>query len=106
LRMGQPLQVSVDVQNTSDVAGDDTVQLYLHQRAGSASRPLRELKAFQRVSLKPHETRTVTLTLQPNELTYWSASKRTWVTEPGTYDVWTGDSVKADMHATFMLTAR
>ncbi|SEB64386.1 beta-glucosidase BglX [Terriglobus roseus] len=103
LRMGQPLQVSVDVQNTSDTAGDDVVQLYVHQRAGSASRPVRELKAFQRISLKPHESRTVTLTLQPNELTYWSASSRSWVTEPGTYDVWTGDSVKADLHTTFTL---
>lgn len=104
LPMGQPLQVSVDVQNTSDTSGDDVVQLYVHQRAGSASRPVRELKAFQRISLKPHETRTITLTLQPNELAYWSASSRTWVTEPGIYDVWAGDSVKADMHALFTLT--
>jgi beta-glucosidase len=56
------------------------------------------------VTLKPHESRTVTLTLQPNELTYWSASKRTWVTEPGTYDVWIGDSVKAELHNEFTLT--
>ena len=104
LRMGQPLQVSVDVQNTSDTPGDDVVQLYVHQRAGSASRPVRELKAFQRVSLMPHEARTVTLTLQPNELTYWSASSRTWVTEAGVYDIWAGDSVKADMHRSFTLT--
>jgi beta-glucosidase len=104
LRMGQPLQVSVDVQNASDTSGDDVVQLYVHQRAGGASRPVRELKAFQRVSLRPHETRTVTLTLQPNELTYWSASSRTWVTEAGIYDIWTGDSVKADMHRSFTLT--
>ncbi len=65
---------------------------------------MRELKAFQRVSLRAHETRTVTLTLQPNELTYWSASSRTWVTEAGVYDLWIGDSVKADMHRSFTLT--
>lgn len=103
LRMGQPLHVSLDVENTSSIAGDDTVQLYIHQRAGSASRPVRELKAFQRVTIPAHTTRTVDLVLQPNELTYWSASMRTWVTEPGVFDVWVGDSVKAAAHTTFSL---
>ena len=103
LKIGQPLHVSLDVENTSSVAGDDTVQLYIHQRAGSASRPVRELKAFQRVTIPAHTTRTVDLVLQANELTYWSASTRTWVTEPGVFDVWVGDSVKASAHTTFNL---
>ena len=106
IAVGRPLQVSTEVQNTSDVAGDEVVQLYLHQRSGSASRPVRELKAFQRVHLAPHERRTVTLTLQPQELSYWSASTRTWVTEPGTFDLWLGTSAEAADHATFTLTAR
>ena len=104
LRMGQPLHVSIDVENTSTTPGDDTVQLYIHQRAGSASRPVRELKAFQRVTIAPHQKQTVDLVLQPNELTYWSASTRTWVTEPGEFDIWVGDSVKASAHAMFTLT--
>jgi beta-glucosidase len=104
IKIGQPLQVSTKVMNTSGVAGDEVVQLYIHQRAGSASRPVRELKAFQRVHLDPHEEKTVTLTLQPNELTYWSMAERTWVTEPGVFDVWVGDSVEATDHATFTLT--
>jgi beta-glucosidase len=104
LHIGQPLHASIDVENTSAVSGDDTLQLYIHQRAGSASRPVRELKAFQRVTIPANQKRTVDLVLQPNELTYWSASTHTWVTERGVFDVWIGDSVKANAHATFTLT--
>jgi len=104
LHIGQPLHASIDVENTSTVPGDDTVQLYIHQRAGSASRPVRELKAFQRITVPANQKRTVDLVLQPNELTYWSASTHTWVTEPGVFDIWIGDSVKANAHATFTLT--
>src|ERR1019366_7911354 len=56
---GQAVQVSVDVTNTSQVAGDAVAQVYIHQRAGSASRPVRELKGFQRITLAPGEKRTL-----------------------------------------------
>jgi beta-glucosidase len=75
------------------------VQLYVHQKAGSASRPVRELKGFRRVALKPGETQTVTFPLGPEELRYWSTSQRTWVQEAAAFDVWVGADSTATLHA-------
>jgi beta-glucosidase len=100
---GSTLQVSVDVQNTSSRAGDEVVELYTHQRAGSASRPVRELKGFVRVSLKPHETRTVTLALDTKDLGFWSPQTHHWSMEPGTFDLWVGSDETATNHTTFEL---
>ncbi len=96
-------QVSIDVQNTSNRAGDEVVQLYTHQRAGSASRPVRELKGFLRVSLKPNETRTVTIPLNTKDLGFWSPQTHHWSMEPGTFDLWAGTDETATAHATFEL---
>jgi hypothetical protein len=63
LMPGGKVTVSTRVTNTGDRAGDEVVQLYIHQQAGRASRPVRELKGFQRVTLKPGETRTVSFVL-------------------------------------------
>lgn len=63
LQPGGRVTVSTTVTNSGDRAGDEVVQLYIHQQAGRASRPVRELKGFQRVTLKPGETRTVSFTL-------------------------------------------
>ena len=76
VKAGATAAVTVDVTNTGSVAGDEVVQLYVHQRAGSDSRPLRELKGFRRVSLEPSETQAVTFSLGPEELRYWSTSQR------------------------------
>ena len=71
--------VSVEVTNTADRAADEVVQLYLHQRHGTASRPVRELKGFQRVTLAGGETRTVQFALGPGERRYWNSAVRDWV---------------------------
>lgn len=105
LAIGSTVQVSIDVKNESSVAGDEVVQLYTHQRAGSASRPVRELKAFRRVTLKAGETKTVTLALDSHELGFWSTATRKFGIEPGTFDVWVGNSsTSTENHATFELT--
>ena len=102
---GSLLSVSIDVRNDSDVAADEVVQLYTHQRSGSSSRPVRELKGFQRVTLQAHETKTVSLTLDTNELAFWSAATRSSSVEPGTFDLWLGDSsTSKDNHVTFEVT--
>jgi beta-glucosidase len=103
LRAGGTLAATVELENTSAVDGDQTVQLYTHQRSGSASRPIRELKGFERVHLKAGERRTVTIPLRAEELRFWSPVTRDWVLEPGTFDVWVGDSSAATEHATFTL---
>lgn len=90
-------QVSVTVKNTGERAGDEVVQLYLHQRWGSDSRPARELKGFQRVTLEPGEARTVTLPLGPDELRYWSTLHGDWVQEEAHFDVWVGGDSTTDL---------
>ena len=81
--------------------GDEVVQLYIHQQAGSASRPVRELKGFERVTLAPNETKTVRFTLGKNELQYWSSATKSWVQEVENFDVWVGSDSNAANHSTF-----
>lgn len=99
------LVAKVDVHNTGSYAGDEVVQLYVHQRYGSASRPVRELKGFTRVSLKAGETRTVELELKAQDLSFWSPATHTRNVEPGTFDIWVGQNSNADLHAVFQVEA-
>jgi beta-glucosidase len=101
---GGKLQVSVDVENTGSRDGDEVVQLYTHERAASMSRPIRELKGFERVSVKAGSKRTVTLTLDTKDLGFWSPATHRWSIEPGDFDVWVGDDADAVEHATFTVT--
>lgn len=93
--------VSVNVTNTSDREAAEVVQLYLHQRHGRASRPVRELKGFQRVVLAAGETREVTFTVGPAERRYWSTPDRGWVEDATTFDVYVGGSSEADLTVSF-----
>ena len=95
----ETVAVSVDVTNSGAVAGEEVVQLYVHQKAGSASRPRRELKGFKRVTLRPGETQTVRFPLGPDELRYWSSADRKWVQEAEAFDVWVGSDSEATPHA-------
>jgi beta-glucosidase len=104
VRVGEALEVTADVENTGTRAGDEVVQLYVHQRAGSTSRPVRELKGFQRVTLAPGEKRTVRFTIGKDELTYWSTATRSWVEEAEAFDVWVGSDSRATLHGTFRVT--
>jgi beta-glucosidase len=97
------LTVSVDVTNTGPRTGDEVAQLYIHQRHGSASRPVRELKGFQRVTLEPGETQTVEFRLGPAELRYWNAATRDWVIDEATFDLWVGGDSTADLATTFAI---
>jgi beta-glucosidase len=102
--IGATLSVSVDLHNTGNISADEVAQLYIHQRYGSASRPARELKGFERVTLPAGETRTVVFELGPEELQYWSTATRGWVQEPAVFDVWVGGDSMASLHATFEVT--
>jgi beta-glucosidase len=77
------------------------VQLYIHQKAGSDSRPMRELKGFERVTLQPGETKTVTFPLGPAELSHWSTSAGKWVQDAEAFDVWAGADSTASLHTEF-----
>ena len=75
-RVGTDVNVSVDVSNMGSREGDAMVQLYIHQRAGSASRPVRQLKGFQRVDLAVGAKQTVHFTLGKDELQFWSPANK------------------------------
>ena len=93
--------VSVRVTNTADRQADEVVQLYIHQRYGAASRPVRELKGFQRVALAAGESRTLQFSVGPNERRYWNAAVRDWVTDHSTFDVWVGGDSTAQLATKF-----
>jgi beta-glucosidase len=101
IRPGASIDVSAVVQNTGKVAADEVAQLYIHQRSGSASRPVRELKGFQRVTLQPGEKRTLHFTLGKDELAYWSTATQRWVNEAAAFDVWVGADSTTPLHASF-----
>jgi len=102
--VGKTATVTVDVKNSGAVAGDEVVQLYVHQRTGSDSRPRRELEGFERVSLAPGETKTVAFKLGPDELRYWSTAQGRSVQEPAGFDVWVGGDSTASTHAELEVT--
>jgi len=83
----QPVQVSLKVRNTGKRAGAEVVQVYVHDGHSKIDRPVHELKAFSRVDLKPGETKTVQMKLDRAAFSYWSPDQKTWVAEPGTFEV-------------------
>jgi beta-glucosidase len=106
IKAGETTEVSVDVTNTGQTAGDVVAQVYIHQRAGSVSRPVRELKGFRRVMPAPGKTQTLTFPLGPDELSFWSPQAKSWNVEPATFEVWAGEDSTAPLDAEFEVTAR
>jgi beta-glucosidase len=89
---GQPVEVSMSVRNTGSREGAEVVQLYVRDVQSSVDRPVRELKAFRRVVLKPGEAQTVTLPLGPGAMAFYDEGKKDWVAEPGAFEVQAGSS--------------
>jgi beta-glucosidase len=81
--------VSVPLRNTGDRAGDETVQIYVHQLVSSVTRPIKELKAFERVTLAPGESKTLTFLLTPEAFRMWNVSMQR-VVEPGAFEIMAG----------------
>ena len=106
VRLGESVEVLVDVENTGRREAVEVAQLYIHQRYGGASRPVRELKGFERVTLGPAEKRTVRFTLGKAELTYWSSAAKAWVQEPAVFDVWAGADSTAALTTTLRVVSR
>ena len=84
-----PVKVSVDVTNTGKVAGEEVVQLYVRDLVGSVTRPVKELKGFQKVMLQPGETKNLTFTLNEEAFRFYRRNM-TFGTEPGEYDIMIG----------------
>jgi beta-glucosidase len=98
---GEPVKLTVELKNTGARAGDEVAQLYIHQKYGTSARPARELKGFQRVTLKPGESRTLSFTLKPDDLRYWSAATGGWVQDETAFDVWVGGDSRAALGGGF-----
>jgi beta-glucosidase len=103
LGVGDALEVRATVTNVGDREGQEVVQLYTRQPVASRSRPLRELKAFEKVSLKPGETRTVTLSVPVKDLGF-HLDDGTYVVERSSYQVFVGDSSLAPLGGEFTVT--
>jgi beta-glucosidase len=87
----RPVRVTARVTNTGRVTGSDVVQLYLSDPAVSGEPP-RQLKGFQKVTLRPGQSTTVTFTLDGHDLSYWNQSANGWVVPTGAFGVYVGDS--------------
>ena len=81
------LTVTVDVKNTGDVAGKETVQVYVHDQKSSLMRPSKELKGFAKVELNPGETKTVSIQLDFRSFAYYHPEYKQWITEDGDFDI-------------------
>lgn len=101
------LTITVEVQNAGSRAGDEVVQLYLRDVAATRTRPVKELKGFQRVSLQPGEKRQLTFSLTPAELAFYNEDMR-FVVEPGVFNVMVGTSSAdpKELKASFEVVAK
>ncbi|GHT08765.1 glycosyl hydrolase [Bacteroidia bacterium] len=95
----ETLTVSVPIKNTGDRAGKEVVQLYVGDEKSYLVRPIKELKAFDKVNLAPGEEKTITFTLSVNDLKFFDDKKHDWVAEPGKFTVYIGTS-SADIKST------
>ena len=84
------VQVHVDVKNSGERAGDEVVQLYVHNNDAGAVQPKEQLQGFERISLKPGEQKTVSFSLPVEQLSSWDTNKHAYVVNPGTFDVMVG----------------
>ena len=101
IKVGETLTVTAEVSNTGSQAGDEVVQLYIHQKWGTDSRPMRELKGFERISIPAGETKTISFDLGPDELRYWSSIEKDWIQDAAEFDLWVGSDSQATLCAAF-----
>jgi beta-glucosidase len=84
------VEVSIDISNTGERAGEEVVQLYINDPVASRARPVRELKRFRKLMLRPGESQTVVFQLAADDLAFWTINRR-MEAEPGDFKLWVGD---------------
>ncbi|MEX2124103.1 MAG: beta-glucosidase BglX [Woeseia sp.] len=102
IRPDESITVQAVLSNDGDVEADEIVQLYVRDLVGNVTRPVRELKDFARLRLKPGESRTVSFVLSPDDLAFYGRTMQR-MTEPGDFHVWIGGSSEADLRAEFTI---
>lgn len=91
LKKGETLTVTVDVANIGKIGGEEVVQLYIRDLVGSVTRPVKELKGFQKLYLKAGEKKSLTFVLTEEDLAFCDADMKMQV-EPGEFRLWVGTS--------------
>ena len=99
------ITASVDVSNTGLLPGGEVVQLYIRDLVGSTTRPVKELKGFERIYLQPGQTRTVTFKIAPEMLKFYDYDLQ-YVIEPGDFQVMIGSNSRDVKTAAFTVTSR
>lgn len=102
IRANGSTKVRVDVTNTGKMAGDEVVQMYIRDKISSVTRPVKELKGFQRVSLNPGESKTVVMDIKPEHLAFYDINMN-YVVEPGEFDIMVGNSSRDEDLQTVLL---
>ena len=102
MKPGESICISVDVRNTGQRSALEVVQLYVRDPVASVTRPVRELKGFQRVHLEPDQTRRVDFQLGSDALGFYGRELE-WVVESGRFQVWVGGSSNAELSGEFQL---
>jgi beta-glucosidase len=97
------VRATVDVKNVSGPKGDEVVQLYIHDPVASLAQPVRRLRGFERVTLAPGQSKTVSFRLDKSDWSF-SDNRGRQVSEPGQIDVYAGDSSKAELTKSFQVT--
>lgn len=95
-RKSDNLTVSIDVSNTGDYDGEEVVQLYVRDLVGSVTRPVRELKGFEKIFIKKGQSKTVTFVLENKDLKFYDINMN-FTTEPGDYEIFVGGSSDAQL---------
>ena len=98
----ETLNVSVDLKNSGNYSGKEVVQLYIKDRFASVTRPVRELKGFEMVSLNPGETKTINFEISESLLKFYTANE-TWESESGFFDIFIGTNSNANLQESFEL---
>jgi|26BtaG_2_1085354.scaffolds.fasta_scaffold07301_2 beta-glucosidase len=94
------IKVSVTVKNTGNVDGEEVVQMYIRDLVGSLVRPIKELKGFEKISLKAGDSKTVSFTINAELLQFYTANNK-WEVEPGAFNVWIGGDSTTKLKASF-----
>jgi beta-glucosidase len=103
--MDETTMVSVDVKNIGNRAGYEVVQMYICDRVSSVTRPLKELKGFAKVSLKPGMSTTASIDITPEKLSFYDTNMN-WVVEPGEFDIMVGSSSRDENLQSVLLTVQ
>lgn len=90
IKASEEICVSVDITNVGNMTGKEVVQLYVSPRGGKVIRPVRELRAFDKIELRPGETKTVNFRLNSRAFSYWNMAIHDWHVETGDYEIQIG----------------